>query len=91
MSLSFTEHPASVGESYLEHLVFASRFGCHMIAGGVACCIHGVLPFLFTSTGSRIVLNLHALLIRKRSSRICRSRASLPGETLADRLSPPFK
>ena len=73
MLLSFTEHPASVGETYLEHLVFACRFGCHMLSGGVACCIHGLLPFLFTSTGSRIVLELHALLIRKRSGQ--RSKA----------------
>jgi hypothetical protein len=63
----FTEHPATVGESYLEHLLFAGMFGCRMLAGGVACCIHGVLPFLFLRTGSRIVLDLHAVLIRKRS------------------------
>jgi hypothetical protein len=73
MSLSFTEHPASVGETYLEHLVFACRFGCRMLAGGVVCCIHGVLPFLFTSTGSRIVLDLHALLMRKRPAKLIKA------------------
>jgi hypothetical protein len=73
MSSSFTEHPACVGETYLEHLVFACRFGCHMLAGGVACCIHGLLPFLFTSTGSRIVLDLHALLMRKRSGQLSKA------------------
>jgi hypothetical protein len=73
MSLSFTEHPASIGETYLEHLAFACTFGRRMIAGGAACCIHGVLPFLFTSTGSRIVLDLHALLIRKRSSQLSKA------------------
>ena len=54
-----TEHPSAVGESYLEHLVFATRFGASMIVGGLACCVHGVLPFLCTSTGSRTVLALH--------------------------------
>lgn len=54
-----TAHPSSVGESYLEHLVFATRFGASMIVGGLACCVHGVLPFLCTSTGSRTVLALH--------------------------------
>ena len=54
-----TEHPSSVGERYLEHLVFATRFGASMIVGGLACCVHGVLPFLCTSTGSRTVLALH--------------------------------
>jgi hypothetical protein len=54
-----TEHPSAVGESYLEHLVFATRFGASMIVGGLACCVHGVLPFLCTSTGSHTVLALH--------------------------------
>jgi hypothetical protein len=63
----FTEHPATVGETYLEHLLFAVDFGCRMLGGGLACCVHGFLPFLFIRTGSRILLDLHALLIRKRS------------------------
>ena len=54
-----TKHPASVGETYVQHLVFAVRFGASMILGGLACCLHGVLPFLCTSTGSRTVLALH--------------------------------
>ena len=33
----FTEHPASVGETYGEHLVMASGFGIRMILGGMAC------------------------------------------------------
>ena len=57
-----TEHPSAVGESYLEHLAFATRFGASMIVGGLACCVHGVLPFLCTSTGSRTVLALHGRL-----------------------------
>ena len=48
----FTEHPASVGETYGEHLVMASGFGFRMILGGMACLIHGLLPFLFVKTGS---------------------------------------
>ena len=66
----FTEHPTTVNESYLEHLVFATMFGCRMLGGGLACCIHGFLPFLFIRTGSRILLDLHAVLIRKRSGQV---------------------
>jgi hypothetical protein len=54
-----THHPASVGETYFQHLLFATRFGASMILGGLACCLHGLLPFLCTSTGSGIVLALH--------------------------------
>ena len=42
----FTEHPATVDETHGEHLVMASSFGIRMILGGIACLIHGVLPFL---------------------------------------------
>jgi len=48
----FTEHPASVSETYQEHFKFAVGFGSRMLIAGTACCIHGILPFLFGSTGS---------------------------------------
>ncbi|HWK45609.1 MAG TPA: DUF6356 family protein [Stellaceae bacterium] len=54
----FTEHPASVGETYLEHMRFASATGATMIAGGAACLVHGVLPFLCVTTGSRTIRKL---------------------------------
>jgi hypothetical protein len=58
----FTEHPASVGETYFEHLRFASRTGLMMLAGGCACLVHGLLPFLCTTTGSRTIRTLAARL-----------------------------
>ena len=65
--LSFTEHPATVGESYVEHLRSASGFAFGMICGGLACLVHGVLPFLFTSTGSSAIRRLHERMILNRS------------------------
>jgi len=56
----FTEHPASVGETYFEHLRFAWRTGFVMLVGGCACFIHGLLPFLCTTTGSRTIRTLAA-------------------------------
>lgn len=64
----FTDHPASVGESYREHLGVASRFGLRMIAGGLGALVHGVFPFLCTTTGSRTVSALHAEMVRKRGA-----------------------
>jgi hypothetical protein len=58
----FTAHPSDVGESYLEHGAFACRYGAKMTLGGVAAFIHGLLPFLFQTTGSRITRELHATL-----------------------------
>lgn len=66
MKQLFTDHPASVGESYGEHLVVASGFGLRMIAGGIACLLHGLLPFLFTKTGSRTIGELHDRMVANR-------------------------
>src|SRR6202007_1454659 len=55
----FIDHPASVGETYGEHLVTATGFGLRMIFGGVACLVHGLLPFLFVRTGSRTIAELN--------------------------------
>lgn len=38
----------------------ALRFGGTMVAGGLACMIHGIVPALFTTTGSGTVRRLHA-------------------------------
>jgi hypothetical protein len=65
----FSTHPATVGESYWQHLRFAARTGLHMMAGGGACVVHGLLPFLFTSTGSRTIRYLAEQLEHRRPSR----------------------
>lgn len=63
---SFTEHPASVGESYLEHMGVAFSFGGRLLAAGLACLLHGIFPFLFTRTGSRTIIALHQEMVEKR-------------------------
>lgn len=62
----FTEHPASVGETYGEHLAMATEFGVRMITGGIACLIHGLLPFLFVKTGSNRIAQLHDTMVANR-------------------------
>jgi hypothetical protein len=63
---AFTEHPASVGESYLGHFWQASRFGCRMLGAGFACVLHGLFPFLFVTTGSDAMKALHAEMSARR-------------------------
>jgi hypothetical protein len=63
---AFTEHPASVGETYSEHLVEAVCFGTRMMLAGIACLVHGALPFLFVRTGSRAIANLNERMITNR-------------------------
>jgi hypothetical protein len=71
--VSFRAHPASVGESYGEHLAVASSFGAAMLLGGLACLVHGLLPFLFTRTGSGIVRKLHDRMLVNRAAAVSRT------------------
>jgi Family of unknown function (DUF6356) len=64
---AFTDHPASVGESYGEHMGHAWCFGTRMVFAGIACLIHGVLPFLFVRTGSQAIAELNEWMILRRS------------------------
>ena len=41
---AFTEHPASVGESYWQHLAFASGFAARLLLAGLAALVHALLP-----------------------------------------------
>lgn len=63
----FTEHPESVGESYIEHMGTAFGFGTRMVLAGLACLVHGVLPFLFVKTGSRTITTLHDRMVANRN------------------------
>lgn len=65
----FTEHPASVDETYTEHLAMASGFGIRMILGGCACLLHGIFPFLFVKTGSAQISTLHERMVENRRTK----------------------
>ena len=67
---AFTEHPASVGESYSEHLFRALGFGTRMVLAGLACLVHGVFPFLFVRTGSRAIAELNDRMVINRRVRL---------------------
>ena len=66
LARAFSEHPQSVGETYFEHLGAATRFSGGLALASAACLIHGLLPFLFVSTGSRQVRRLHDAMITHR-------------------------
>lgn len=66
MNRLFTEHPQSVGESYIEHMGVAFGFGWRMVLAGLACLVHALLPFLFVKTGSRTIDQLHDRMVTSR-------------------------
>jgi hypothetical protein len=67
MQNPFTAHPREFGESYFQHGLFACRYGVKMTLGGLAAIVHGLAPFLFQTTGSRITRELNATLDESRA------------------------
>jgi len=63
----FTEHPASVGETYTEHLVSAMGFAGALLRAACCCAVHALLPFLFEKTGSSLITELHDRMVTNRS------------------------
>lgn len=59
---AFTAHPASVGETYVQHAGFALRFAGALFLASLAALVHAVLPFACQTTASRIVRRLHGVI-----------------------------
>jgi glutamate/tyrosine decarboxylase-like PLP-dependent enzyme len=54
----FNKHYRSLNESYFQHLKFAFKHGCTLIAAGLAAIIHAICPFISTSFASRTTIAL---------------------------------
>ena len=63
----FTDHPATVGETYGEHFVSAMGFTATMIKATFCCGVHAIFPFLFEKTGSNCIRELHDRMVANRS------------------------
>ena len=66
MKRLFTEHPASVEETYLEHMGMALGFSRSLIWAAFVTLVHAFLPFLFESTGSNKINELHHRMVTHR-------------------------
>lgn len=63
----FTDHPATVGETYGQHLICALGFACRLFVAACACSVHALLPFLFVHTGSQCIRELHERMVVNRA------------------------
>ncbi len=62
----FTEHPASVDETYAEHMATSLSFAGPLFKAACAALIHAILPFLFVTTGSETITALHNRMVTNR-------------------------
>ncbi|WP_287497418.1 DUF6356 family protein [Pandoraea sp. CB10b_02] len=75
----FTQHPASVGENYLQHMGSAISFALPLLGACLACLVHALLPFAFEKTGSRIIARLHERMVTNRHRHASASAAARAG------------
>ncbi len=57
---TFTDHPASVGETYRDYMVVALGYGARLVRAGCAAMVHAFLPALFETTASETIRAMHA-------------------------------
>jgi len=56
----FLDHPATVDETYLQHMRFAFGFAFWLGAAAMAALFHAFIPAMCETTASRILKRLHA-------------------------------
>lgn len=64
---AFTEHPASVGESYWGHMGFAFRLCARLMGMAGAAALHGLVPAWCETTASDRLADLHRELSARKS------------------------
>lgn len=65
MAVLFTDHPASVNETFLQHMRFAFGFSFWLGVASMAALVHAFIPALCQTTASKILKHLHARIMAR--------------------------
>lgn len=63
----FTDHPHSLGMSWVSHGRGALKISGELIAAGLACAIHALVPGCFSQTAGKTVSRLHGHMIQRKA------------------------
>ena len=63
----FLEHPRSLGMSWAGHGVGAVAIGVTLVAAGVACLVHAIVPGWFTQTAGKTVTGMYEHMMRRKA------------------------
>lgn len=74
----FTEHPASVGETYTEHMRVAAKCAGTLAVAAGAAAVHAVVPSLCQTTASRRIRSLHDMITSGARGEALRGAADAP-------------
>jgi hypothetical protein len=78
MIVAARQHLQQAGETYFEHLRFASLVGSLLVAAGVACLIHALIPAFCRTSASGVVRLVNELMVDRSRLRMTASAASGP-------------
>lgn len=56
---SFHSHPASVGQTYLQHLRFSASVALKLQKAAMTAVLHALIPFAFQTDTSQSIEDLH--------------------------------
>ena len=66
----FTDHPASVGQTYFEHFKFAVKVSTSLLKAFSACLIHAIYPPVHKNTASATIAELHNRIEQRKASEL---------------------
>ncbi len=64
MSKKFTEHPATVDETYFEHMAFAAGMSKKLLKAAWCCAVHAVMPWRHCTSGSTAIKEMHEIVTK---------------------------
>ncbi len=65
IAVIFTNHPATVNETFLQHMKFALGFSFWLGVASMAALVHAIIPALCETTASRILKRLHVRIMAR--------------------------
>jgi len=63
----FLDHPRSLGMSWVGHGIGALKIGAELVAAGMACIVHAVVPGWFTQTAGKTVERMHDHMVQRKA------------------------
>ena len=60
ITAKFTEHPASVDETYFEHMAVAAGFSRQLAKASLCAAVHAIFPWMHCTTASTAIKDLNA-------------------------------
>ncbi len=67
LAQKFTEHPATVGETYGQHFLAAMGFSLSLMKAALCCGLHAIFPFMCEKTGSQCIEGLYERMVTNRA------------------------